>query len=124
MRKNLRRCWIWAVAALLVLSTLTPAIGRTLAFAQGHLAPWSVLCASPVSPALQDGTQPGDMGGMGDHCPWCMHRADGAAPPPPALAANLDLLHLSFAVPRLFLQAPRPLFAWSAAQPRAPPQQG
>jgi hypothetical protein len=53
MRKNIRRCWIWAVAALLVLSTLTPAIGRSLAFAQGNLAPWSVLCASPVSPALR-----------------------------------------------------------------------
>jgi len=28
---------------------------------------------------------------------------------------------MSFAVPALFLAAPRPLFAWLSAQPRAPP---
>jgi hypothetical protein len=62
---------------------------------------------SPVSHAMQ-------------HCPYCALHAPLTGLPP-AQPAGLRLLALGFEQPALFLQSPRPLFAWASAQPRAPP---
>lgn len=54
-----------------------------------------------------------------EHCPFCASHAVPLAPPPAALAMlatpGIDQ------VPALDWQAPRALFARTAAQPRAPP---
>ncbi len=54
------------------------------------------------------------------HCPYCsLHSTQlGLPPAPPAIPALLDL---QFETPKLFLFAPRTLFAWASAQARAPP---
>jgi hypothetical protein len=55
-----------------------------------------------------------------EHCPFCSAQAAPAAILPPTLSVLL-LPALSEPVSPLFLHAPRPLFAWTSAQPRAPP---
>jgi len=55
-----------------------------------------------------------------EHCPYCVAGFAGAPLPPAALALPLPAQAAALAPPR-FLQAPRTLFAWAAAQPRGPP---
>ena len=54
-----------------------------------------------------------------EHCPMCGQSVHPALPPPSQWV--LKLPGLSDAPPRLFLLAPRPLFAWLQARPRGPP---
>ena len=54
-----------------------------------------------------------------DHCPYCLSAQQPALP---SVTARLDLpASPQTLLPRLFLTAPRPLFAWSPVHPRAPP---
>ena len=55
-----------------------------------------------------------------EHCPFCSPHANEMAPPPAPSALPLAPVRAE-AVPALFLAAPRPLHAWTSAQPRAPP---
>lgn len=119
----LRQRFAQALAALLLLAALAPAVGRAVMVVQGNLAPWSVLCSSPVAAAGQAGSGKAagqGLGEMADHCQFCVPRADLQAPPP-ALPQAVVATGLSHAVPQLFLAAPQPLFAWASAQARAPP---
>jgi hypothetical protein len=54
------------------------------------------------------------------HCPYCLTHAGSFAllSDAPSLLINPDL---SYSLPALFYHAPRPLFAWAASNPRAPP---
>ena len=55
------------------------------------------------------------------HCPYCtVHATVLGMPPAPLFVAPPHPLR--FALPELFLASPRTLFAWSSAQPRAPPR--
>jgi hypothetical protein len=54
-----------------------------------------------------------------EHCPMCGQ--SGHSVMPPLAQSLLKLPGLSDAPPRLFLLAPRPLFAWLQARPRGPP---
>lgn len=54
------------------------------------------------------------------HCPYCFTHA-GSFGLPPDSAIVLPAAAGRFEHPLLFYRAPRPLFAWTAAQPRAPP---
>ena len=55
-----------------------------------------------------------------EHCPYCAFHG-GAALPPPSTEFVFARLPSSSFYPPLFYQAARPLFAWSTANPRAPP---
>ncbi len=57
---------------------------------------------------------------MLEHCPYCALHATAFAPPPSSMDGQA-LLQLAFDVPRLFLSAPRTLYAWLTSQPRGPP---
>ena len=118
MPTSLRRRLAWVLLFTLVVAALAPGVSRALAFAQGHLAPWAVVCSAP-------GDAPGapahDKLHPLEHCAWCSLHSDQLAPPP--VAGVLHLQALRHAVPALFLHAPRPLPAWAAAQARAPPPQ-
>ncbi len=101
----------------LVVAALAPGISRALVFAQGSLAPWSVVCSVPAdasSVPMHESVH------LLEHCAWCSLHADQLAPPP-AEASVLPTSALRHAVPALFLHAPRPLPAWATAQARAPP---
>ncbi|MCH7343660.1 DUF2946 family protein [Pelomonas sp. CA6] len=117
----------WMASAALLLAALMPALSQLLAAATGA-ADWTEVCtrggarlvrldgATPATPDL-----PRDLGATGlEHCPYCAihHGAPGL---PPATSAPALLQTLDFPPPARFATQPRPLFAWAAAQPRAPP---
>lgn len=109
--------WL-AVFALTLLPSLTRVVN---AATQGG---WVEVCsAQGMRWVAPDGTvsergPAGQIAAHGEHCPLC--GAGAAAPPIAAAASALPPLGETFVAP-LFLHAPRPLFAWSSAQPRAPP---
>lgn len=118
------RLWAhWVTLFALVLTTLAPGAARTWAHLQGQASTdWGQVCSAMTAEGMS-GSQPASgqpAGAMPDHCTMCLLRADLAGPPalPPAIALRADLGH---AHPTLFLQAPHTLYAWSAAQARAPP---
>ncbi len=55
-----------------------------------------------------------------EHCPYCAASFNPALPPAADATPVFAVLGSALA-PRLFFTAPRPLFAWSPAHPRAPP---
>jgi hypothetical protein len=118
------RLWThWVTLFALVLATLAPGVSRGLAHLRGDaLADWGQICSAMKAEGTTGGEPaPGQpAGAMPDHCPMCLLRADLAAPPamPVPVVLRADLGH---AQPALFLQASHTLYAWSAAQARAPP---
>jgi Protein of unknown function (DUF2946) len=124
LRHRLHRLsWI-ALLAIFGLA-MVPTISHALARVTGTSA-WTEVCtpqgtqlvaldetgSGPVTPAAG--------GSHLDHCPLCGLGGSPVAPPPVAAPVTF-LIDLGNATPTLFLRAPRPLFAWAAAQPRAPP---
>ena len=114
-RSNTR--FIRIAMALLVLAALAPTVSRMLGHMQHVSSPWSIVCSAPSA----GGDLSGDTAQAStEHCPMCLVQVPGWHTATdwslwsrlPAAAALLPLL---------FLWAPRPLFAWAAAQPRAPP---
>ena len=76
----------------------------------------------PVSMAPADAGK-GDAGKPAKsmaHCECCMTHATALGLPPP-LPTPVLLAVTRDAYPRLYYLAPRPLFPWALAQPRAPP---
>lgn len=106
---------IWALA-------LVPTLSRALDFAAGN-GSWAEVCTAQgprlVSTDAGDDTPPQAVPSL-EHCRLCPLALDSAAPLPSA-AVQLPLPVAGAEPPPLFLHAPRPLFAWRSAQPRAPP---
>jgi hypothetical protein len=118
--KNHRRRLVWLMLVTLVMATLVPSLSRAAAFLQGDMAPWSVVCAAPDDSA-DPAAAPADAQHLLAHCPLCLLQAGGLGLPPDVQPVVVPAA-LGQVVPRLFLQAPCPLHAWSSAQPRAPPR--
>jgi hypothetical protein len=119
-----RRFAAWTALLAVLAAALMPALSH--AFAPGKDATkWIEVCSTtgPMSievPADGPGFPKAPKASDFDHCPACSAQAAPAAILPATLAALL-LPAPSEPVPPLFLHAPRPLFAWTSAQPRAPP---
>ncbi len=111
-----RRLTSWVLLFALVLAAVAPAVSKAMAFAQGQLAPWSVVCTSPSDAPMAPAD---DAKHLLEHCAWCHLQHQVLAPPP--TAGVLLSPALQDVVPALFLRAPRPLPAWATAQARAPP---
>lgn len=101
----------------LVVVAMAPGIARALAFAQGQVEPWSVVCSAPGNAPATGDTE---LLHLLEHCAWCNLHHTALAPPP--TVAPLQLAALQHGLTALFLHAPRPLPAWAAAQARAPPR--
>lgn len=116
--------WL-ALVAMLALAML-PTVSRAMASAQGESSAWAEICTAQGMKRVALDSQPGEpampesASGHLDHCPFCGLSAQ-ALDLPPAPPAVLDLSAAADHLPPLFLQAPRTLFAWCRAQPRAPP---
>lgn len=109
----------------MLLSSLAPSIAHALASHTPAPPPWAEICTAHglTTIAAQGGKQTPDQKQPHQHmsdCPWCRVHADLPALPPSDPAPPLVLDGMP-SYPSLFYQAPRPLFAWTAAQPRAPP---
>jgi hypothetical protein len=128
LRHHLHRfAWIAALAIFGVV--FAPTISHGLARLQNQDSWWTQICtpqgmktvaalAGETSAAPEEGAT-GPVNPF-DHCPLCGLAAAAPTLPPPNVTLWLPLTGATV-VPRLFLRAPRPLFAWASAQPRAPP---
>jgi hypothetical protein len=126
MRRHLQRWTLFAIFALVGMA-MAPTFSQVVMAASG--VQWVEVCSAAGSRWMPvDSSQapsPDASGSVVDmsNCPACCHlgHSAGLPPAPLALAAFIGGAH---AVPALFLHAPRPLFAWAAAQPRGPPALG
>jgi hypothetical protein len=124
MHPRFRRFAAWLANFAILLAAFAPTVSHAMAAARGG-ASWVEICttAGPAIVKLNGDQAPNAPKNAPashlEHCPFCFPHA-GAAGLPPAVAA-LPVTVGSYALPELFYRAPRPLFAWAAGQPRAPP---
>jgi hypothetical protein len=120
-RRRFRSYTAWLALVAVMLAALMPSL--SLAIGGGTLtrvcsADGARWVAADADPARPDPAPAGPAHAWG-HCPYCSLHLD--ALPPPAVPAVVPLPLQRAALPPAFLQAPRTLFAWRPAQPRAPP---
>ncbi|MDO9091153.1 MAG: DUF2946 domain-containing protein [Rubrivivax sp.] len=130
LRRHLHASTWFALVAVLGMALL-PTLSHALAFSQGEPRVWAEICTPQGMKRVAVDSLSGEAAGTTDpatsaaghleHCPWCTLSAPAAGLPPappsvPIVSAAAE--HL----PR-WLQAPRTLWAWGSAQPRAPPSQ-
>ena len=123
---------LWAMIAMAVMPTISHAMVRFLA--QPGSAMVMEICTTrgveriSMDPGLQPADESVDVESKtlpashdlnAEHCPMCGQT--GHSGMLPTSQSLLKLPRLSDAPPRLFLLAPRPLFAWLQARPRGPP---
>jgi len=123
---------LWAMIAMAIMPTISHAIVRFSAPAGApmvmevcttrgveRISMASGLQLTDPSKDVESKTLPASHDLNAEHCPMCGQSVHSALPPPSQ--SVLKLPGLSDAPPRLFLLAPRPLFAWLQARPRGPP---
>lgn len=115
----------WIACIAILLSSLAPAIAHALQ--RDGQGAWAEVCTTSGSKVVSLDS------GLADeapslpaehplqHCPYCSLHAPALGMPPGSLAVPTLVPQLS-AVPEPMLAAPRTLFAWATAQPRAPPR--
>lgn len=140
MHRFRHRLYAWIALFAMLAGALAPTISRAAAAGdQSGVRYWLEVCSASGSNLIELAVaDAGRYGGHGlvtaapadgegapahlalDHCPYCGAQAGTAAlpphDPPPLIVAQRVMR-----APTLFLLAPRPLFAWSSARPRAPP---
>jgi hypothetical protein len=118
--RQFRRRFAWVMLVTLVLASLLPSLTRAAAFVQGDTAPWSAVCTA-AGTVHDPAAAPVEARHLLERCALCLLQADGLGLPPD-LQPRFEPVVLGRTVPMRFLRAPRPLHAWSSAQPRAPPR--
>jgi hypothetical protein len=125
-RKRARIAWIACLAILF--NALVPLVSHAMDAMSPAPAP--IVMDLEVCTALGMQTMPltldadrdaGKLHKNMNHCAWCAAHASPHGLPPPISAAFNPAAGRD-AYPPLYYQASRPLFPWSLAQPRAPPQ--
>ena len=115
----------WIAVLAILMAALAPSISHALGAKNGAslIEVCTALGGKWVQPDGSSTDQAPASGGVHpfEHCPYCsLHANDIAIPVAPVVPApeisSSDLL------PTAFLAAPRTLYAWVRAQPRAPPQ--
>jgi len=126
LRRRLRPFAFIALVAMMALALL-PTISRALAFGSGDTSLAQICTPKGMKTVVFDLAGADEPSPVQDpaaahlvDCPYCTLGADHA-PLPLAAATTSAMAAPADAVPRLFLHAPRTLFAWASAQPRAPP---
>lgn len=125
LRRQLR-AFTWIALLAVFGLALVPTLSHAFAFAQGGKSAKAEICTSQGMQVAAFGeAASGDEAPLSgashlEHCPYCVQGA-GALGMPPAVSVALALPVVGVEAPA-FLHAPRTLFAWAAAQARAPPQ--
>ena len=125
LRRHLLALSRIALLAMVTLALL-PTVAQAFAQASGGHAMTEICTPQGMKLVVVDADQPASpvdaartaLGHL-DHCPFCATAAHAMAPPP--AAPKLLLPPTGAEAAPLFLQAPRTLHAWVAAQPRGPP---
>jgi hypothetical protein len=133
---RLHRRWMaWVAALAILMGALAPTISHGMRAWSHSPVTWVEVCSSTgakliaVSSGLSN--KPTALSGQGrglpgsehagEHCPFCLaHASDVALLPAPTPVVPV-IAPAAQALPRLFLHAPRTLFAWAPSQARAPP---
>ena len=112
----------------MVLNFAAPAISHAMAEKSGSTSILLEICSAAGNKSVlvteldlekRSDSQDSNQAPM-QHCPYCLTHAESFAVMH-ALQPVIALPDLSYSLPELFYHAPRPLFAWAATQPRAPP---
>lgn len=123
--RHRRRPIAWLALCALLAWALLPTLSHAFAPAGGKTV-WSEVCTPQgmrlvaIDAAGGETPAPVSTAGHLEHCPYCAPTF-GALGLPPALLSLALPPPAALGPPPLFLHAPRTLFAWTAAQPRAPP---
>lgn len=118
----------WIACLAILLNALAPAISHAFGTQRGEQALLGAVCTTDrsglaralLAAAAADENGGGNLQGMNASCPYCATHA-GAFLPPAAPVVRLPVDGLRHSPPPLFLDAPRPLFAWAATRSRGPP---
>ena len=136
LSRVVERVGVWAALMAMIAMAIMPTISHAmLRFSAPTGTPMVMeVCTTrgveriSMDPGLQFTDQSKDVGSKtlpashdlnAEHCPMCGQSGHSGLPPP--AQSVLKLPGLSDVPPRLFLLAPRPLFAWLQARPRGPP---
>lgn len=121
MSRAARRLATWIATLAVLFAALAPTLSHALAGSQPG-ASWVEVCSASGSrwlPAADDeGSRPASH--TLEHCPYCSLQSDLPLLPA-AVHAALPQPRAATFVPAAFLSAARTLYAWTTAQPRAPP---
>lgn len=127
MTKSMHRTTVWMAFCAILMASLAPSISHVVATAKGIPNGWTEICTIFGAKLVKIGDDAPDSKLPApkkathlQHCPFCISHAVSLGLPP-----NTDfvipVIKVPHVLPPLFYQASRPLFAWAAAQPRAPP---
>lgn len=124
-----RRLLAWCALVAMLMGAVAPGISRVVAAA----SPGNPIALADTlaeictvgdgrgdAPAAVHAATPGHLKLHLDHCAYC-HLAGDAPGLPVSCFMPMPAATIVALQPLLFLQAPRTLHAWRAAQPRAPP---
>lgn len=127
MTRTGRRWIAWIACLAILMASFAPSLAHTLAASGGAGTPWGEVCTTLGASPLKAGSASKLVSSAPDqkvihlkHCPLCLTHAASFALPS-ASHSVLPAVNASYPLPVLFYQSSRPLFAWSAAQARAPP---
>lgn len=124
-----QRITAWIACFAILMAALVPSISHALSVSgKGNFSSWSEICTgegvkSVKVASTHAGTHhsaPAKDGMHFEHCPFCFTHASSFGLPPSGQII-IPIMNGADARPALFFHSPRPLFAWAAAQPRAPP---
>jgi len=116
--------YAWIAALAILFNALAPVVSHAMSLSAPAARQVEVCTAMGIE-MLPMASEPGHhssdtlLKGL-MHCAYCAPHA-GSFALPPAAVAPLAVVGGHDAYPPLFYRAPRPLFPWSFAQPRAPP---
>ena len=126
-RRCSHRFTAWLAALAVLLGALMPVLSHAVAAHQVGSSGWVEVCTATgmawVNSMDNEATPDADSPAKGMNmagCDWCATHSPLASLPTVAQPLATPLA-FGPQVPVAFLQAPRPLFVWAAAQSRAPP---
>ncbi len=124
------RSWaVWVASFAILVNAFVPAWAQAWFQSRAGAASWVEVCSTSnfkvdalKSSSTFDADQaPAKNSMKSAHCPFCLPHAGSFALLPSVTPVVVASLSQHDAHPPLFYSAPRPLFAWTQAQPRAPP---
>lgn len=122
---SFRRLFMLVTALVILAGALAPTVSRALAQPVSNSSGWVEVCTAQgfkVIPIDKVSTEQTDHGTLSmDHCPFCLPQFHTALLPTCLTNTASSPVQLRTLVPHLFLSAPRMLYAWTSALPRAPP---
>lgn len=113
---------VWIAVVVILLASVAPSLTHALGIAQGGSR--IEVCTAQGSKWIDEAGDESPTAPFAahvfEHCPYCSIHVPGLGMPPSPMRAPL-LIESHGEYPVAFYAAPRTLFAWRSAQPRAPP---